>query len=288
MLKRNLVKTGFVGHGFLLLLPNVAAVKSEPLVATKEVRARLVSSEWRTADTLIVQQIIDSAAAPLKADTVMAPQIELNKNAVKFVKGFLKKEDESLRKVRERSRTYFKLIDTVLSKYGLPLELKYLAVIESELKATAVSRVGAKGMWQLMPTTARELGLKITKKYDERTNVYRSTVAAAKYLKALHAEFGDWLLVIAAYNGGPGTVYNAIRKAGTRNFWALQAHLPMESRAHVKRYIGAHYYFEGKGSLTTLTRSESLAYARAVANFQAASLDPAAKDSTDALAATVR
>jgi membrane-bound lytic murein transglycosylase D len=273
MLKKNLVRTGFMSPGFLLFFPAVAEIKSEPVTLIKHERTKLASRSWRSSDTLIVQRVIDSNVIVKKADSIAAPQIHLNRHAAKFVKSFLKKEEESLQKIKERSAKHFKLIDTIFAKYGLPLELRYLAVVESELKSNAVSRVGAKGMWQLMPVTAKELGLKITKKYDERTNVYRSTVAAAKYLKSLYAEFGDWLLVIAAYNGGPGTVYNAIRKAGTRNFWSLQYQLPMESRGHVKRYIGAHYYFEGKGSLTTLTRAETLAYTRALDKYTAAVSD---------------
>jgi membrane-bound lytic murein transglycosylase D len=100
--------------------------------------------------------------------------------------------------------------------------LKYLAVIESELKPTATSWVGAVGPWQLMPATARLLGLKVSHKVDERTNYQKSTHAAAIYLKDLYTEFGDWLLVIAAYNGGAGNVYSAIRKSGSRNFWKLR------------------------------------------------------------------
>jgi membrane-bound lytic murein transglycosylase D len=101
-----------------------------------------------------------------------------------------------------------------------------------------------------MPTTAREIGLKINGKYDERTHFYKSTVAAAKYLKSLYGYFGDWLLVLAAYNSGPGTVFKAIHKSGTRNFWALQAFLPAESRGHVKRFIATHYFFEEQGSVS--------------------------------------
>ena len=95
-------------------------------------------------------------------------------------------------------------------------------------------------------------------KVDERKNYYKSTIAAARYLKDLYAEFGDWLLVIAAYNGGPGNVYSAIRKSGgSRNFWTLQGHLPKESRIHVKKFIGTHYIFEGQGGITTLTKAET-------------------------------
>jgi len=135
--------------------------------------------------------------------------------------------------------------------------LKYLAVIESRLHTSAVSWAGAVGPWQLMPATARILGLRVNHKVDERTNYIKSTHAAAKYLNSLYDQFGDWLLVIAAYNGGAGNVLKAIRKSGSRNFWDLQYYLPAESRNHVKKFIGTHYIFEGQGGLTTLTKKET-------------------------------
>ena len=144
----------------------------------------------------------------------------------------------------------------------MPLELKYLAVVESELNPKAVSRVGAVGPWQLMPATAKVLGLKITRKYDERKNLKKSTKAAALYLRDLYTQYGDWLLVLAAYNCGPRPVNSAIRRTGSRNFWKLQNHLPAESRDHVKKYIATHYYFEGKGGITTLTKAENIKYAQ--------------------------
>lgn len=206
------------------------------------------------SDTLIMRT--DSTAVFIPAP----PQIHLNKHAQKFVTGFLKKEDEFLQKMKQRSPSYFRVIDGVFSEYGIPLELKYLAIVESQLRTTAVSRVGAKGLWQFMTVTAKEFGLKITSKYDERTHFYKSTVAAAKYLKCLNRLFDDWLLTLAAYNSGPGTVLKAIKKSGSRNFWALQQYLPEESRGHVKRFIGIHYFFEGTGSIATQTKNEAIVY----------------------------
>ena len=119
-----------------------------------------------------------------------------------------------------------------------------------------------------MPGTARTMGLTVNSKVDERKNYYKSTIAAARYLKDLYAEFGDWLLVIAAYNGGPGNVYSAIRKSGgSRNFWTLQGHLPKESRNHVKKFIGTHYVFEGQGGITTLTKAETAEQIAAVSQW---------------------
>jgi membrane-bound lytic murein transglycosylase D len=158
-------------------------------------------------------------------------------------------------------------MDSVFTGYGLPVELKYLAVIESELKASALSAVGARGPWQLMPEIAHDMGLKITRHYDERTNFSKSTKAAAKYLKDLYGQFGDWLLVLAAYNSGPAPVYRAIRKSQSRNFWVLQRYLPLETRLHVRRYIATHYYFEGQGSSTTLTKAENTEYSKKLSEY---------------------
>lgn len=184
--------------------------------------------------------------------------IRLNPRAFTFVQDYMEKNSEDLLKLKNWATPYFNMIDGVFRKYGLPTELKYLAVIESKMKNTAVSRVGAVGPWQFMPETARLVGLKITKTRDDRTDFHKSTHAAAKYLRDLYNEFGDWLLVIAAYNGGPGNVYSAIKRAkGSRNFWDLQYYLPAESRTHVKKFIGTHYVFEGQGSVTTLTKAEA-------------------------------
>jgi membrane-bound lytic murein transglycosylase D len=197
-----------------------------------------------------------------------APRIQLNANAVKFVQDHMKKNSISLDKIREKNGAkYFTLIDNIFTQHGLPVELKYLAVIESQLNTHAKSRVGARGMWQFMPSTARLVGLKVKGKYDERLYAFKSTVAAAKYLKYLHRLFDDWLLTIAAYNAGPGYVYAAIKKSGSRNFWALQQFLPLETRNHVKKFISTHYYYEGHGGVTTLTKSETQAHISAVASW---------------------
>jgi membrane-bound lytic murein transglycosylase D len=183
--------------------------------------------------------------------------VRLNPKALSFVADYMKENWDELQGMRNWGRPYFNLIENVLTQYGLPKELKYLAVIESNLKPTALSRVGAVGPWQLMPQTARDLGLKVARGNDERKNYYKSTRAAALYLRDLYNELGDWLLVIAAYNTGTSNVYHAIRRSGSRNFWDLQYYLPTESRIHVKKFIGTQYTFEGQGSVTTLTKEEA-------------------------------
>ena len=198
-------------------------------------------------------------------DATAVHKMVLNKHVASYVKNYIKKNSDNLEEIKKKSDSPFKVMDDVFTSYGLPVELKYLAVIESELNPRAVSPVGAVGTWQLMPETAEILGLKITHKNDERKHLRKSTVAAAKYLRDLYSEFGDWLLVMAAYNGGPAPVYAAIKKSGSRNFYNLQYYLPAESREHVKKYIATHYYFEGKAGVTTLTKIENYNYATAVA-----------------------
>ena len=183
--------------------------------------------------------------------------VRLNRKALSFVQDYMKENWDDLQNIRSWGRPYFNLIETILTEYDLPKELKYLAVIESNLKSSAVSKVGAKGPWQLMPQTARDLGLKVNRQVDERKSYTKSTHAVALYLRDLYNELGDWLLVIAAYNCGTANVYHAIHRSGSRNFWDLQNYLPLESRLHVKKFIATQYTFEGQGSVTTLTREEA-------------------------------
>jgi membrane-bound lytic murein transglycosylase D len=262
MLKRKLTKTGLISNGLLLL---IAAVS---VAATRQIS----DATQRTVNDSTVQQLsFDTMLLRLNGisemDAFDFPAISLNNQGVVYVKNYLAKNGGMLQKIKGRSSSFFAITDKIFSKYSLPLELKYLAVVESQLKLKAVSRVGAVGAWQLMPATARVLSLKITGKYDERTHLYKSTVAAAKYLRDLYKEFGDWLLVIAAYNSGPGKVYQAIKKSGSRNFWKLQNYLPSETRAHVKKFISTHYYFEKQGGITTLTKEEIAVYKKAMIAF---------------------
>ncbi|QEC58090.1 lytic transglycosylase domain-containing protein [Flavisolibacter ginsenosidimutans] len=182
---------------------------------------------------------------------------KLNPRAVSFVQDYMEEEGENLARLKITGKRYFTIIESALEKRNLPTELKYLAVIESELKPGATSVKGAGGPWQLMPETARDLGLRVNGRVDERRDYFKSTYAAARYLAYLYELYNDWLLVIAAYNGGPGKVNTAIKRSGSRNFWDLQQYLPAESRNHVKKFIATHYIMEGEGGLTTLTKAET-------------------------------
>jgi membrane-bound lytic murein transglycosylase D len=184
----------------------------------------------------------------------------LNRHVKKFVKNYIEVNRKTLHKIEQRSSIPFVIIDSILTEYSLPVQLKYLAVVESELKTRAVSRVGAVGPWQLMPATGRILGLKINSRIDERKNYYKSTRAAARYLKDLHEVYGDWLLVFAAYNGGEGTVNAAIKQSGSRNFWKLRQYLPEETRDYVNKFIATCFYFEGGYSSELLSKTNRFTY----------------------------
>ena len=176
---------------------------------------------------------------------------QINPNAENFIQDYMRSHAKYLNNMKGWGRPYFNLIENVLQQYGLPKELKYIAVIESNLSTGATSNVGAGGPWQFMPYTARDYGLVVNGYVDDRRDYYKSSHAAARYLLALYRQLHDWLLVMAAYNGGPGRVNSAIKKSGSRNFWDLQYYLPEESRVYVKRFIATHYIMEGTGGVTT-------------------------------------
>ncbi len=137
---------------------------------------------------------------------------------------------------------YFPIIEQVLDEHGLPLELKYLAVVESALNPVALSRVGASGLWQFMLPTGKSYGLEINSLVDERLDPLKATHAACKYFKDMYAIYGDWNLVLASYNCGPGNVNKAMRRSGGKtNFWDIFPFLPKETRSYVPLFIAANY-----------------------------------------------
>lgn len=137
---------------------------------------------------------------------------------------------------------YFPMIEQTLDANALPIELKYLAVVESALNPKALSRVGASGLWQFMLPTGKSCGLEINSLIDERRDPKKSTIAVCKYFKQLYAIYGDWHLVLASYNCGPGNVNRAIRRAGGKSdFWAIYPYLPKETRMYVPLFIAINY-----------------------------------------------
>jgi len=140
------------------------------------------------------------------------------------------------------SQYYFPKIEQVFDQYGIPLELKYLTIVESALNPVAVSKTGATGLWQFMYGTGRMYDLEVTTLVDDRRDPDKETIAAAKFLKDLYSIYGDWALVIAAYNCGPGNVNKAIKRSGGKtNFWEIYPYLPLETRGYVPAFISVNY-----------------------------------------------
>jgi len=229
--------------------PDAAIVANSASVPSQSDKSKASSDNNNVAYEDLLANTGSSSVARFSA-------FKLHPLAVTYVKDYQEENEGRLQKMKSSQMAQFNMIDNILGRYSLPKELKYLAVIESDLSSDAVSWAGAVGPWQLMAETGKLLGLKISKYHDERKNLYKSTNAAAKYLRDLYSEFNDWLLVIAAYNGGSAKVESAIRKSRSRNFWKLQYYLPTESRNHVKKYIATHYIMEGQGGITTTVTAD--------------------------------
>ncbi len=177
---------------------------------------------------------------------------EKNEYVNDFVRKYLELHYNTLGTVQNKSLEPFSIIDNELEKKNMPRELKYLAVIESALNHNAVSRAGAVGPWQLMETTARMMGLSVSRKVDERRDLVKSTLAATKYLELLYGQLNDWLLVIAAYNSGPTPVQRAIDRTGSHNFWDIKEFLPRETQGHVLAFIATASIFENLSKFISL------------------------------------
>ena len=171
-------------------------------------------------------------------------EMELSFNPVvrSYIEMYAKRRRDLVSYMLSIGDYYYPMFEEALDRYGLPLELKYLPVIESALNPVAVSRMGATGLWQFMLRTGQQYHLEVNSLVDERRDPYKSTEAAASYLSDLYKIYGDWNLVIAAYNCGPGNVNKAIaRSGGVKDYWAIYYNLPKETRGYVPAFIAANY-----------------------------------------------
>lgn len=159
-----------------------------------------------------------------------------------FIDMYIYRKREQVSRMLGLAQIYFPIFEEVMRNNDMPEDIKYLAVIESALNPNAVSRAGAVGMWQFMYGTAKIYGLKVNKEIDERKDIYKSTMAAAAYLKNSYNKYGNWMLALASYNCGPGNVDKAIiRSGGKKDFWAIMNYLPKETRGYVPAFIAAMY-----------------------------------------------
>ena len=197
--------------------------------------------------------LVDSTAESTTPDSVyiqrlraLVSPIQLPYNSI--VRGYINRYTDSrygtISRILGMSQYYFPLIEDELLKEELPVELRALPIIESALSTTAVSPMGAVGLWQFMPSTGKSYGLEVNSLIDERYDPVLATRAACRYLKDMYAVFGDWMLAIASYNCGPGNVNKAIaRSGGGKTFWEIYDYLPRETRGYVPAFIGASYAY---------------------------------------------
>jgi membrane-bound lytic murein transglycosylase D len=171
--------------------------------------------------------------------------IEYNPGLENIIKSFLKNRKKSFGRLMAISEYYFPMFEEALAKQNVPLEIKYLAVVESALNPKAVSRMGATGLWQFMYQTGKQYNLKIDSYVDERSDPLKSSDAAAQYMTNMYAIFGDWDLVLASYNSGPGNVTKAIRRSGgQQNYWNIRKNLPKETQGYVPAFLATMYIYE--------------------------------------------
>lgn len=217
----------------------VSPTDSQELAATelfKEDSLVAQPSQWPDLHDTIYEERLRR----LNAQSPM--ELVYNATVRSYIDLYLQRRPEQVSRMLGLAEYYFPLFEEMLDRYNMPLELKYLAVVESALNPLARSRVGATGIWQFMYSTGRLMDLKVSSYHDERSDPLKSTEAACQYLTQLYGIFGDWNLALAAYNSGPGNVNKAIRRSGgQRNYWAIRAFLPRETAGYVPAFIAVNY-----------------------------------------------
>ena len=204
-----------------------------------------ISSSALIAKTISVKIDKDSIKSRIEYLNSKTPfQIDYTPLLEETIINHLENRQATYLELYSKSDYFFPIFENALQKYNVPLELKYLPVVESALNPRAKSRVGATGLWQFMFNTAKDLDLKVNSYVDERMDPVKSSEAAAKYLSELYARFNDWNLAIAAYNYGPGNIKRAIKASGYSNFWNLRGYLPKETANYVPSFVATLYLFE--------------------------------------------
>jgi len=256
--------------------------KSDSLTLKIHKEATLIDSLW--LNELIKSPLYDTIQYVLRDDEILVTEleelptellkerlkvldsktpfhIEYNKSLEQVIKTYLKRRKSSFSGLMEKARYYFPMFEEQLDKYDIPLEMKYLAIVESALKPRARSRVGATGLWQFMYQTGKQFDLNVSSYVDERSDPYRATEAACKYLSSLYKIFGDWDLALAAYNSGPGNVNKAIRRSGgNKNYWNIRHNLPRETAGYVPAFYATLYIFEYANEHNIKARENTLTY----------------------------
>ncbi len=257
------------------VVPNFSAVTPMPSIEKDSTQiflgdyheARKIDSLWKSkllnsdlyetmSESVLVAGSLDSVTyKEIPTDTLKARlakinaktpfRVEYNPSLESVINYYIKRRKESVEKLLSLSQYYFPMFEEKLDKYDIPLEMKYLAIVESALNPRAKSRVGATGLWQFMFATGKMHGLDVSSYVDERMDPVLATEAACQYLSNLYGTFGDWDLALASYNSGPGNVAKAIRRSGgNKDYWELRYYLPRETAGYVPAFIATMYLFE--------------------------------------------
>lgn len=193
--------------------------------------------------TILTSELLKKRLLELNLKTPF--HLEYNPALEKVINSYLKYRKKYYPALMARAKYYFPMFEQYLDQYDIPLEMKYLAIVESALRPDARSRVGATGLWQFMYGTGVQFNLKVNSYVDERQDPVKSTKAACKYLSQLYKIFGDWDLALAAYNSGPGNVSKAIKRSGGyKNYWNIRPFLPQETAGYVPAFYATMYIFE--------------------------------------------
>lgn len=203
----------------------------------------LIETAAKAEESILTTEVLKQRLSVLDANTPF--NLEYNPVLERLIKSYLKTRKKYYPKMMARARYYFPMFESFLDKYDIPLEIKYLAVVESALNPRAKSRVGATGLWQFMYQTGKQFDLNISSYIDERQDPEKATEAACQYLEKLYKIFNDWDLALAAYNSGPGNVSKAIRRSGGhRNYWNIRPFLPRETAGYLPAFYAIMYIFE--------------------------------------------
>jgi membrane-bound lytic murein transglycosylase D len=221
-------------------IPQQSGVEADTVVGGEQNEAllsELPELEEIGVNPAIPQKLLKERFAKLERSIPLT----YHKTSHEFVEYFIYKKASFTRSMMERMPLYFPLFEKTLQKHGLPVELKYLSMIESGLNPKVISHARAGGLWQFMPATGREFGLHQDAYIDERFEPVKATEAACRYLKQLHRIFGDWELALASYNTGPGNIKRAMRRSRGTTFWTIYNALPRETRSYVPQYVAMNY-----------------------------------------------
>ena len=240
------LKTTFINHN----TSNCIDERWMEELSNDEIFQEMLSDVMTTnIDSLVTYDlstdVLKSRLAKLDAKSPF--NVEYTPGLENLIKTFLKKRKASFERLMAISEYYFPMFEEHLAKYDVPLEIKYLAIVESALNPKAKSRVGATGLWQFMYPTGKQFNLEVNSYVDERYDPLKATEAACQYLSSLHTIFGDWSLVLASYNAGPGNVSKAIRRSGgSQNYWNIRKNLPRETANYVPAFLATLYIYEYK------------------------------------------